>query len=112
MQRVHALKEARAALAAGASELHSEPFAACHAGVNYHRAMVDQLRAEFPQLAFTYTLCCGEDAAIAHEALRAGFDRVQCMCDPVAFVELEAMAESLGATVLRLDPSFKDAKPN
>jgi hypothetical protein len=82
---VNSLEEARAALAAhrrhggeDALALISPPFAACHAGVNYYRALVAALRDEFPQEAFTFTLCCGDDHAIAYDARAMGFTHVRC----------------------------------
>ena len=79
----------------------SPPFAACHAGVHYHLAMVAQLRSEFPGTDFTYTLCCGDDAAIAHDALRLGFRHILCDCREAQFAELQTVAERLHATLAR-----------
>ena len=59
-------------------QLCSPPFAACYAGVNYYRHLVDALAAEFPEVPFEFTLCCGDDAAIAHDARRLGFTHVLC----------------------------------
>jgi hypothetical protein len=112
MRRVRGLSDARDALAGGARQLVSEPFAACHAGVNYHHALLSQLQREFPGNDFTYTLCCGDDAAVAHDALRMGFLHVLCDCGEAQFDELAHIAQSMGAAVMRLDAAGKDAKPN
>ena len=101
MQRVRGLNDARAALAKGARQLISEPYAACHAGVNYHHALHAQLQREFPGMDFTYTLCCGDDAAVAHDALRMGFRHIRCACVEQQFAELTGIAESIGASVMR-----------
>ncbi len=64
----------------------SAPGAACYAGVNYFRALVAALASEFPAAAFTFTLDCGDDAAVAQEAYRLGFTQVRCASplDPLA----------------------------
>lgn len=81
--------------------LSSPPYAACHAGVGYYRALVAALRAEFPSVDFTFTLCCGDDAAIAHEALAMGLRHVLCGCNDGQFAQLCAAAAGIGATVSR-----------
>jgi hypothetical protein len=115
MRRVHGLEQARDALTQGARDLCSPPFAACHAGVHYYRAMLDQLHHEFPDVDFTFALCCGDDAAIAHDALRMGFTHVHCDCGQGQFAQLQAIAKTGGATVLMprnaLDPATDAAKP-
>ncbi len=98
---VSSLEAARAALREGARSLRSPAYAACHAGVNYWWKVLEALRAEFADVDFTFALCCGEDAAIAHDALRMGFARVICDCGPGQFAELEVMARMLGAQVMR-----------
>jgi very-short-patch-repair endonuclease len=94
----------------------SPPFAACHAGVNYYRHLVDALRKEFPQTPFEFTLCCGHDQAIAHDALRCGFTHVCCDCPDAVFAQLQAMAATMGAAVTKhypiLDHSATAAKPS
>ena len=102
MHVVNSLNEARAALASGERALASPYAAACHAGVNYYHAMLQQLRAEFPNIDISFTLCCGADAAIAHDALRLGAQSVQCDCSDAMFAELDALASKLGAKMFRL----------
>jgi hypothetical protein len=109
MPVVNGLKEAEAALRAANGAyvtLMSPPYAACHAGVGYYRAMLAQLRETFPDAAFTFTLCCGDDPAIAHDALRLGFTSVLCDCGDAVFVELSAVAAQSGATLQRSYPSI------
>ena len=53
--------------------------------------LLDQLRAEFSDTAFTFTLCCGDDAAIAHDALRLGFTHIRCDCSEPMLAQLKAM---------------------
>lgn len=100
MPIVNGLEEARAALRAGAVDLASPPYAACHAGVNYYQALLARLRAEFSQ-PFSFTLCCGDDPAIAHDALRLGFTKLYCACREGVLAELQAVAAPLGAVVKR-----------
>jgi len=101
MQTVNGLDEARAALHAGARELQSPDFAACHAGVNYYQTLLTQLCTDFPDCPFTFTLCCGDDPAIAHDALRMGFTSIRIRCTDGMFAQLEQMAKMEGARVLR-----------
>ena len=101
MPCVHALDEARAALKTGARELISPPFAAYHAGVNYYRHLLDQLQQEFVGTDFRFTLCCGDNPAIAHDALRMGFTSIRCDCPEAQFAELCAIADRYNAHVQR-----------
>lgn len=82
MHVVNTLEEARAVLAhrqsPGTIELITSPFAACYAGVNYYRKLIEALRIEFPEIPFEFTLDCGDDAAIAHDARRLGFTHIRC----------------------------------
>ncbi len=93
MPIVNGLEEARAALVSGAKALESLPFAACHAGVGYYEALREQLLAEFPDVDFTFTLCCGDDPAIAHEAIRRGFTSIRCICSDAVRAKLDALKE-------------------
>jgi hypothetical protein len=101
MRVVNSLDDARSALASGEQMLASPYAAACHAGVNYYRAMLHQLHAEFPEHPFTFLLCCGTDAAIAHDALRLGFASVRCDSGDAIFTELQLFAAACGATLQR-----------
>ena len=101
MHVVSTLEQARAALKSGAQDLTSPPFAACHAGVNYYHHLLNQLSREFADTPFTFTLCCGDDPAIAHDALRMGFSHIRCDCGTPQFAELSAIAQTKGAHVQR-----------
>ena len=79
----------------------SPPYAACYAGVNYYRHVVDALKEEFPDVPFTFTIDCGDDAAVAFEALRMGFTHVTCDCNKGQFAELERAASGCDAVVER-----------
>ncbi len=94
---VNGLEEARRALKGGAAELRSPPFAACHAGVGYYTALLRQLKTEFPDIPFTFVLCCGDDPAMAHEALRQGMRDVRCAVPSTMATKLQALADGLGA---------------
>jgi hypothetical protein len=101
MSTVSGLESARTALRAGASDLESPDYAACHSGVNYYAALLEQLRSEFPEHPFAFTLCCGDDPAIAHDALRMGFTRIRIRCSDGVFTQLQDIATQLGAAVIR-----------
>lgn len=100
MQNVSTLEEARAALAAGELALESPPFAACHAGVGYYHAILKLLVAENPGVHFTFTLCCGGDAALAYEALQMGFTHVRCDPPSAQAAALRQAAHAAGAHIL------------
>jgi hypothetical protein len=94
---VNGLQEARAALVRGERALESPPFAACHAGVGYYAALLQRLREEFPDISFTFVVCCGDDPAIAHEALRQGIVDVRAHVAPAMANKLQAIADGMGA---------------
>ena len=100
MRTVNTLEEARAALQSGAHDLESPLYAACHAGVNMYRALVSQLAVEFPDKAYTFTLCCGDNPAIAHDALRLGFKRIRLRCSEVIGMQLQEIAAQCSAEIL------------
>lgn len=100
MPVVSGLEAARAALRAGASELESPAYAACHAGVNYWHHLIQIVRAEFPG-DWHFLLCCGEDPAIAHEALRLGFKRIRLQANEGMLAELHEIAAASDAQILR-----------
>ena len=83
---------------AGATELCSPAYAACHAGTGYYRALIAQLEAEFSQ-PFTLCVCCGDDPAIAHEALRLGLQHIRYQGSARMLEQLRAIAAELGAVV-------------
>lgn len=100
MPVVNGHSEACAALAAGAVDLDSPAYAACHAGVNYYHALLEDLRHAFPHIPFTFTLCCGDNPAIAHDALRMGFKAVRICCSEGIALQLREIAAHYGAQLL------------
>ena len=104
MQLVNGLNEARTAIRAGARALIFPPYAACNAGVGYYLALIQSLRAEFPDSGFTFTVCCGDNPAIAHDALRLGLTSIICECSDGTAAQLTAMAEGVGSVLLRMYP--------
>ena len=101
MLTVSGLEQAHAALQAGASDLQSPPYAACHSGVHYYAAMLAQLRDEFSENSFIFTLCCGDNPAMAHDALRMGFTRIRIQCSDGMFSQLQHLATHQDAVVIR-----------
>ena len=101
-KHVSGLERARALLGEAEYSLHliSPPYAACHAGVGYYLALINLLRAEFPDKPFTFTVCCGRDAAIAHDALRLGMKSIVCEAAPPMLAKLQQIAAACGAEVL------------
>ena len=79
---IHSLADARAALAAAQAlkspvVLASAAAAGGYAGPAWFRAVVDQARAEFPDVAATVVLDCGDEAGTVLAALQHGFTRVR-----------------------------------
>lgn len=101
MPIVNTREEARAVLRAGANHLESPPYAACHGGLGYYQEFFNALRKEFPTHRFTFTLCCGDDPALAYDALRLGFYHVRIACSEGMFAQLTAMANAMGAVLTR-----------
>jgi hypothetical protein len=81
-------------------QLESPPFAACHAGVGYYVALINALQNDYPPEAFTFTVCCGDDPAMAHDALRRGLRSVRCRTSPEMTEKLVLIAAQLGARIL------------
>lgn len=100
MQTVSTLDSARAALHAGVTQLESVPYAACHAGVNYYRALLNQLQQEFPATTIHFTLCCGDNPAIAHDALRLGFKAIRLRASKGMQAQLQEIAARYGAQLV------------
>lgn len=98
------LGEARAAIAAArssgvAAELESPPDAALIHGVLWFAELQRALRAEFPDLAFTLTLDCGDRADLAHAALVEGIKRVRFGGHVQALRALRDIAAQTGSSV-------------
>jgi hypothetical protein len=74
---IHSLDHARTALAAAAAcgkevTLASAPAAALQAGPGWFKAVIDQARAAYPQVAVTAILDCSDQPGAALAALRLG----------------------------------------
>ena len=77
---VHSLAHARAAASAAGSRpitLSSAPGAACSAGVGWFLEILAETRKRMPESDIAAVLDCGDDAAIAIEALRTGAEWVR-----------------------------------
>ena len=106
---VHALAEARAALAAGRAArvpvvLVSPPGAAAYLGVGYFWALAEAARAEYPDVAFEAVMDCGAAPGYALSALRTGFKAVVLRGDVRARARVAAIARALGAQLLARPP--------
>lgn len=62
--------------------------------------MRDKLRREFPEVTFRFTVCCGDNPAIAHDALRAGFTSIICATTPAMLEKLRSVAADFSPEVL------------
>ena len=74
---IHSLDHARAALAAAAAcgkevTLASAPGAALQAGPGWFKAVIEQAREAYPEVAVTAILDCGDQPGAALAALRLG----------------------------------------
>ena len=113
--RVCGLAEAQAAAQAARDQGHplllvSVAGAGGSAGAGWWRALSDRLAGEFPGLAITAVLDCGDAAGDALAALRAGV-RDFAFTGPVAVAaRLEAMAEATGARLWRSLPPALDLR--
>ena len=107
------LDQARAA-AAAAVELNTPILLLTRAenaaalGLYWSEALANLLRREYAQADMLLAFDCGDRAALAHEALRAGAEAI-CFTGP----ELEArglseVAASLGCTLIAVRPSALD----
>ena len=99
MRIVQQLEAARTAVQAGAADFMTPENSACIAGVGYWHAIQETLTAEFPETDFTLWVCCGENAAIAHDALRVGLNI--CFKGSAAmYAKLHAIADAQGVKIL------------
>jgi hypothetical protein len=99
---IASLPEARAALEAAkssgvAAELESPPDAASIYGVLWFAELNRALLAEFPGIAYSLTLDCGERADLAHAALVEGIKRIRFRGHQEAMKALRDIAEQAGA---------------
>ena len=112
---VHALEHARAALAAAADvgvpvTLASAPDAAGYAGVLWFRALLREATEEYPGVAATGLLDCGDRPGYALAAIRLGLPLVR-FAGPAAVAEkLAAIAEAEGVRMVRDIPDALDLR--
>lgn len=101
---VHGIEQARAACrtashAGVALELRSAAGAAGYMGPAWFAAMKDEIDSEFPGLAATWVLDCGDAAGYALGALRHGVRVIRFTGRGRARARLAAIARSCGATL-------------
>jgi hypothetical protein len=103
---VGSLEEARAALAGARAPVLfvSPPGSAASLGLGYFSALVEAMRAEFPQIAIDAVIDCGDEPGRALAALRMGFKIVALRGHPRARAAVAAIARALGARLLRHAP--------
>lgn len=97
---VHSLAHALAAARAAGPRpitLSSARGAACYAGVGWFLEILAETRKRVPESDVAAVLDCGDDAAIAIEALRAGAERVRIR--GAAADQVADIAAALGARV-------------
>lgn len=113
--RIHGLDDALAAAAAAAElgqplELISAPGAGYWAGPLWFRALVDDVRRRFPEVALTATLDCGDHAGAVLAAIRARVPRVLFTGSEATARRLAAMAESVGTAFTTAIPAAMDLR--
>jgi len=97
---VHHLEHGRAALAAAAGRpviLISPAGAAGFQGIGWWQALVETLRSEFPDAAFTAALDCADGTGWALAALRTGVEKVLLAGEGAAVDAVREVAEQKGA---------------
>ena len=106
---VHGLAHARLALAVGSPvTLLSAPGAALYAGCGWWRAVVQQARAEFPDVAVADILDCGEGSGQALAALRIGQRFLVLWPSAPGWDAVAAIAAERGGAVLPAAPPALD----
>ncbi|PZP85703.1 MAG: hypothetical protein DI582_05170 [Azospirillum brasilense] len=99
MQTVNGHDAALVALRGGAQHLCSPAYGACHSGVGYYVALIEALQRACSQ-PFTFTVCCGDDAAQAHHAMVMGLKHIRYTGDHAMRPALQSMAGTLGVTLV------------
>ena len=98
MRVVRQLSDVKAALGDGEREFVTPFNSGCVAGVGYWDA-VRKLVADDVHAEYTLWVCCGRNAAVAHDALRMGlnvrFEGSETMC-----AKLQAIADAQGVKFL------------
>jgi len=110
---IHGLAHLRAALTAGAET--GRPIVALSAigasgfaGAGWFAALIEQGRAEFPDVALTAILDCGDRAGDVPAALKRDVTHIVFTGHPEAAARLQDIAGQLGATVLLERPTSCD----
>ena len=99
--RVHSLAEAQAALRRGMPvTVVSAPGAALHAGCSWWRALIEQARADFPDVACIDILDCADATGQALAALRIGLTRLVLWPNAPGRDAVVTIAEAHGGFVL------------
>lgn len=110
---VHSLAQLRAALAAGAASGRSilavsAPSASAYAGASWFAALIAAGKAEFPDVALTPILDCGDRAGDALAALGLGLRHLVFTGHAEAAARLARIAAESGATILDRRPDALD----
>jgi len=110
---VHDLAQVRAALAAAAEagaeiRLLTPPGGAHYAGPGFYAELARQAAAEHPRARFRFTLDCGDDAALALEALGAGWQALVLRRAGRVWDKAAGVASRHGAALHRRAPAALD----
>ncbi len=109
---VHGWGDAAAALAAagagGSVTLVSAPDAGGYAGAGWFMALADRAQAEFPRVAQSWILDCGDAPGHVLAALRAGVRAVVFTGDAGLRARLAGIAATQGATIFAGPPAHPD----
>lgn len=98
---VHGLADARRAMARGRPvTLLSAPGAGVYAGCLWWRALITQVRREYPDVPMVDVLDCADASGQALAALRIGLTRLVLSPDAFGRLHLELIASGLGAELL------------
>ena len=105
---VHSLDHARAALKTAAGlkipvTLLSPPLAAAYMGAGYFHALIEEARAEFPDVPLIAVLDCGDEPGLALSALRAGIKTVRFTGPKATAKRLAEIAEKQGVALIRTE---------
>ena len=104
----HDLAGARAALEAGHRVLVTPAGGVAYAGEGFYRAVVAALRDERPEVPFEAVLDCGDDGALALDAVAAGWRRIVLRPQRLRAKVSEAAAPYDAAILARRPPRAVD----
>jgi hypothetical protein len=110
---IHGLTHLRAVLGAGNAAnrpviVISAPAAGAYAGANWFAALIEHGATEFPNVAMTAILDCGDRGGDVLAALKAGLRHIVFTGHPDAAARLIAIASSGGARILSRRPEALD----